>query len=172
MIAIDQLFSDQIFSICDLISFIISNQHSSFMKTFLVALILGLIQQNSVILTLDLQIFTDFQSRQVSVSWNVNDFDWFNVDHFFSQTILLSQWGLLSQIRNGHPIIGGITWNASNNTSTLVHANCHHWECIDFLSDCQWSSQRETHHIRTFKFANNLNFLIFSCQILIGHISC
>lgn len=123
----NQIFSNESFSLSYFETFIISNKHSSFMETFFIAFLFCLIQKNSIVLTFNFQILAYFQSWQITISWNVNNLDWLNVDHFLSQTIFLSHRSFLSQIWNSHPIIRWVTWNTSNNSCAFIHTNSHHW---------------------------------------------
>lgn len=60
VIRIYQLFSDQVLSVCYFCSLVISNDHSSFVKSFFVTLFFSLIQQSTIILTFNLQVFANF----------------------------------------------------------------------------------------------------------------
>jgi hypothetical protein len=142
------------------------------MKTFFVTLLFSFIQHLSVILTFNFHYFANFKSRKISISWNINDLYWFDVHHLLSYVVFVSQCLFVSQVRNCHPIIRRITRNASNNTCSLFHANCHHGKSIYFLIDSQWSSYRKTKNFFSLKFANDFNFLVLFCQSLISHISC
>ncbi len=138
----NQIFSNKIFSLSYFETFVISNKHSSFMETFFITFLFSLIQQNSIVLTFNFQILAYFQGWQITISWNVNNLNRLNVNHFLSQSIFLSHRSFLSQIWNSHPIVRWVTWNASNNSCTFIHTNSHHWKRINFLSYSQWSSQR------------------------------
>lgn len=168
----DKFTSNEVFSLSNFLTFVVSNNHCSLMESFFIALVFSLIQKYSIILTLNFKIFTNFQCWQITISWYIYNFNWIQINHLLGNSIFLSHWGFFSQIWNGHPIVRWITWYTSNNTSSFVHTDSHHRKGINFLMNSQRSSQADTHHVWTFQFTNDLNFLILFSQMLISHVSC
>lgn len=169
--SVDQLFSNEIFSISYFLTFVISNYHCSFMESFFITLIFSLVQKYSIILTLNFEIFANFQSWKISISWDIYDLYRIQIDHFLSNSIFLSHWCFFSQIWNCHPIIRRITGYASYNTCSFIHTNSHHWKSVNFLMNSQRSPQSNSHHISSFQFTNDLKFFVLFSQVLISHIS-
>lgn len=158
-----KVLSDQGFGISNLLTFVFTNNHLSFVESFFVALLFSQSEGFFVILTFNLHFLAYSKSSQVSVCRNINNFDRVKSDHIFGDMILLSQGFLISQIRNSHPIVRGVTGNTSNNTCTLFHADCHHGDCVDSFVDGKRSFQRKSHYFLTQKFINYLYyFLLFS----------
>lgn len=142
------------------------------MESFFVALLFSFIQHLSIILTFYFHHLANFQGSKISVCWDINYLHWFNIDHLLCYVVFLSKGFFVSQIWNCHPIIGGITWDTSNDSCTFFHADSHHGKCVNLLIHCQWSSNWKSQNLLSFECANYLNFLVLFGQTLISHIPC
>lgn len=91
------------------------------MESLLVSLILGLLQQLLIVLTLDLVLFAQSDGSEITISRSVNEWNRLKVDHFFSDSVLVSEGLLVAQVGSGHPIIRSITWDACDHTCSLLH---------------------------------------------------
>lgn len=141
--SVNQFFSNQTLGLSNFSSFKITNQHYTFMETFLISFVFCLLQKLFVILALYLQSLAKSDSCLIT-NWSLNERDRLSSNHLFCNSILLTESLLISEIASSHPIIRGITRHTCNNSCSFFHWDGHHRKSINSLVYSVRSTQRQT----------------------------
>jgi hypothetical protein len=93
---IDKIIFDKRFCISDFLSFVFSDCHFTFVKTFFVALLFCQCQSLFIILTFYFHFLAYSKSSQITISWDINNLNRLQSNHFLGYVIFLSECFLIS----------------------------------------------------------------------------
>ena len=111
-----------------------TDEHLAFVETLLVGLFLSSGEEILVLLTLDFEFINKLDGTHVAIIRNGDDWDWLErYAPFLLNAIFFSNHFLGLQISQSSPIIGRVRWHGGNNTSSLLHTDCLHWQSVNLI---------------------------------------
>jgi|LakMenEpi03Aug12_release.lakeMendotaPanAssembly.Ray.scaffolds.fasta_scaffold889515_1 hypothetical protein len=93
---INKIVLNKRFCIINFLTFVFSNYHFTFMETFLVTLLFCQCQSIFIILTFYFHFLTNSKCSQITISWDVNNLNRLQCNHFLCYVIFLSECFLIS----------------------------------------------------------------------------
>mmetsp|Transcript_24877 Transcript_24877/g.28398 ORF Transcript_24877/g.28398 Transcript_24877/m.28398 type:complete len:231 (+) Transcript_24877:159-851(+) len=162
---------DESFGVLNFLASKLANSENTFIEALVITLVFGKNQFILVVLTLDLVFFTSVYSCHLTPSRYLDDGNGFKINHFFCDSVFLSESFLLLEISKSSQIVGGIAGDTGDNSGGLFHRDGHHRKRIYNIIFGQGSIKREPHKLVTFDFLEKIKFMLSLGEVLPGHVS-